>query len=58
MKRLEPDTYYILAMICILFVMNRFEYTIAEQKLQTYVILFMGIMFAIIAIVMTFRKEK
>ena len=58
MKRLEPDTYYILSLICLLFVMNRFDYSAFHQKYQIYIVLFMGIIFLINALSMTFQKEK
>lgn len=56
--KLKTDTYYIISVICILFVMNRFKYTIAEQEFQTWIVLFVGIICTIFALIMTFRKDN
>jgi len=45
--KLKFDTYYILCLMCILFVMNKIEYSEIELNLRLGLILILGIVFFI-----------
>jgi hypothetical protein len=49
--KIKSDTYYIMCIMCLLFVMSKYEYTEAELNARLLCVLILGIVFAIIAFI-------